>query len=64
MLLGLFNLLPVPPLDGSKVLAGFLPAAWAKRYLALGRAGPGALLLFFAAVLVALWLFSLDARHL
>lgn len=36
--LGLFNLLPVPPLDGSRVLAGILPPAaapalgWLERY--------------------------------
>lgn len=28
VLLALFNLLPVPPLDGSKVLAYFLPVRW------------------------------------
>lgn len=28
LLLALFNLLPVPPLDGSKVLAYFLPVRW------------------------------------
>ncbi|HPD07082.1 MAG TPA: site-2 protease family protein [Candidatus Bipolaricaulis sp.] len=28
LVLGLFNLLPVPPLDGSKVLAYFLPVRW------------------------------------
>jgi Zn-dependent protease len=30
--LGLFNLLPIPPLDGGTVLAGFLPRAVAARY--------------------------------
>ncbi|MEW6216144.1 MAG: site-2 protease family protein [Candidatus Bipolaricaulota bacterium] len=28
LLLALFNLLPVPPLDGSKILAYFLPVRW------------------------------------
>ncbi|GMU78720.1 MAG: site-2 protease family protein [Acidimicrobiia bacterium] len=28
LLLGLFNLLPIPPLDGSAVLERFLPAEW------------------------------------
>ena len=28
ILLALFNLIPVPPLDGSKVLAYFLPVRW------------------------------------
>ncbi|MEA4857287.1 MAG: site-2 protease family protein [Solidesulfovibrio sp.] len=37
--LGVFNLLPVPPLDGSNVLAGFLPPHLAMRYQAFGRWG-------------------------
>ena len=31
--LGVFNLLPVPPLDGSKILAGFLPPKYEYAYL-------------------------------
>ena len=31
--LGVFNLIPLPPLDGSKVLAMFLPAKWYYKYL-------------------------------
>lgn len=31
--LAIFNLIPIPPLDGSKILAGFLPKAVAYRYL-------------------------------
>lgn len=30
--LGVFNLIPVPPLDGSHILEYFLPPLWAKRY--------------------------------
>ena len=37
--LGVFNLLPVPPLDGSNVLAAFLPPRLAARYLDFGRWG-------------------------
>jgi Zn-dependent protease len=35
--LAAFNLIPIPPLDGSKVLAGLLPQNMAMRFLALGR---------------------------
>ena len=31
--LAIFNLIPIPPLDGSKILAGFLPKTTAYRYL-------------------------------
>lgn len=28
-----FNLVPIPPLDGSRIIAGLLPIPWARRYL-------------------------------
>lgn len=31
--LAIFNLIPIPPLDGSKILAGFLPKSTAYKYL-------------------------------
>ncbi len=48
LLLGVFNLLPVPPLDGSHVMAHLLPGELATRYRELGRYGILVLLgLFF-----------------
>jgi Zn-dependent protease len=34
-----FNLLPIPPLDGSKILAAFLPEETRMRYLGNERMG-------------------------
>ena len=46
--LGVFNLLPVPPLDGSNILAAFLPPHLASRYMEFGRWG------FFVLILLAI----------
>lgn len=39
LLLGIFNLLPIPPLDGSKVFSLLLPEDTAKSYLSIGAYG-------------------------
>lgn len=39
LILGVFNLFPVPPLDGSKILAGFLPARGAAMIYNMERFG-------------------------
>ena len=39
LVLGAFNLLPIPPLDGSNIVAGLLPKRVAYRYLSFGRYG-------------------------
>jgi Zn-dependent protease len=39
MVIGLFNLIPVPPLDGSNILAGLLPLEAARRYMKISRYG-------------------------
>lgn len=39
LLLAIFNLLPIPPLDGSKIFALILPDKEARTYLALGQFG-------------------------
>jgi len=46
LLLMVFNLLPIPPLDGSKILAAFLPVELAHRYLSLERFGFFFIILF------------------
>ena len=48
--LAVFNMLPLPPFDGSKVLAGFLPPALAEPYKALDRFGFLFLLLLILVV--------------
>ena len=44
LILGVFNLIPLAPLDGSKVLAGLLPKSLAIPLLRLEPFGPGILL--------------------
>lgn len=39
LLLGIFNLVPIPPLDGSKIAALLLPQNLANTYLSLGSLG-------------------------
>ena len=39
LVLGLFNLLPVPPLDGGRIAVGVLPERWAMAWARLERAG-------------------------
>lgn len=39
ILLAIFNLLPIPPLDGSKIFALFLPEKEARAYLSLSNIG-------------------------
>lgn len=49
LLLAVFNLLPLPPLDGSHVMKYLLPKPWAVRYQQIGRYG---LLLFLLLLTV------------
>ncbi len=39
LVLGLFNLLPIPPLDGGRIVVGILPEALAMQWARLERAG-------------------------
>ncbi len=45
IILGIFNLIPIPPLDGSHVLAAFLPDSTADAYSRIGFLGIFAILL-------------------
>lgn len=49
LMLAIFNLLPIPPLDGSKIFALLLPEKEANSYLALGSIGT-VILLFLLMV--------------
>jgi Zn-dependent protease len=54
LILAVFNMLPLPPLDGSKVIAAFLPEFLVGPYLRFGRYGMTVmLLLVFVAPLLA-----------
>lgn len=52
LILAAFNLIPLPPLDGSKVLAGLLPDAGAQKMYELEQYGPLILLLLIFTGLV------------
>ncbi|MBN1893584.1 site-2 protease family protein [bacterium] len=39
LVLCVFNLFPIPPLDGSHILMHFLPREWAEKYSRIGRYG-------------------------
>jgi Zn-dependent protease len=58
LLLIMFNLLPVPPLDGSHVMKHLLPPAWAMHYQRVGAYGLLIiiLLLSFAPAVISTWL--------
>ncbi len=53
LLLAVFNLLPVPPLDGSGILAGLLPPRWAMAYRRVGPYG-------MVVILALLWFGALN----
>lgn len=59
LILGVFNLIPIPPLDGSHVVYQLLPRAWGERYREFGRYGIlvllGALVFAPGAFRVLLW---------
>jgi Zn-dependent protease len=52
----LFNLLPIPPLDGSHVMKYLLPPAWAYQYQRLGFLGLFILILLLRTRFLSYWL--------
>jgi Zn-dependent protease len=57
LFLGLFNLLPIPPFDGSHVVAGLLPERLAQPYRQLGR---WSMLIFFTLLLILPTVFKVN----
>lgn len=53
LFIGLFNLLPIPPFDGSHIVEGAMPRRWAVQYEKLR---PYGMILFFALIAIA-WAF-------
>ena len=59
--IAVFNLIPIPPLDGSRILAGLLPRAWAYRLLKIESYGFAViLLLYFSGALFYLVIPAVD----
>ncbi|MBY6128017.1 site-2 protease family protein [Qipengyuania aquimaris] len=55
--LALFNLLPIPPFDGSHIVGGLMPRRWARHWQKLQAMG----MLLLAVLIAATWAFP-DAR--
>jgi Zn-dependent protease len=49
LVLGLFNLVPIPPLDGGRIMVGILPLRLARQWARLERAGILLVLVFLIA---------------
>ena len=58
--LGIFNLIPIPPLDGSKVLSAILPARWYFKLMQYERYGFILLILFINLPLFNEILFAIE----
>jgi len=57
-----FNLIPIPPLDGSHVMKYLLPPSWSIKYVQFGRMGVGLLiaLMYLAPGALSFWLTPAD----
>jgi len=65
LLLAVFNLLPIPPLDGSRVLMGLLPLPWARKLASIERFGFLILIVLLnLGILQGIWTVVLDLAML
>lgn len=55
VILGVFNLVPIHPLDGFKVVVGLLPGDLSEQFASLAKYGPGVLMLLIALPFVTGW---------
>ena len=65
LILALFNLMPIPPLDGSKIVARFLPPQTANKYMRFERYGMIVVIILiltgvFSKILVPVFYFILN----
>ena len=56
LLLAIFNMVPIPPLDGSKLLFALFPRSWFKVQMIMERNGFLFLILFLFLGLKYLWM--------
>jgi Zn-dependent protease len=60
LMLAFFNLIPIPPLDGSGVLEGLLPEPLARGYRKIGRYGFLILIVIFYLAGLSAWIWILN----
>ncbi|MEO8715390.1 MAG: site-2 protease family protein [Acetobacteraceae bacterium] len=59
LILGLFNLIPIPPLDGGRIVVGLLPLGAARAWARMERAGIAVVLLLIFILPLALGQFGI-----
>jgi len=57
LILMVFNFVPIPPLDGSKILAAFLPFRWQEKYFRLEPYGMMFVIFFMLLGMNIIWFF-------